>query len=93
MSEDGVTDRVEGRRKLGQEIVTGSVHDAAPVLSDAHRDLFAIVREGPDRGGLVARHESAVADHVRTEDRGELAFDGVSHRVSSPRELAYSARR
>jgi hypothetical protein len=55
---DGTADRVEGGRKLGQEVVAGGVHDAAAVLSDAHRDVFAIVRQRPDRGGLVLRHQS-----------------------------------
>jgi hypothetical protein len=88
---DGAADRVEGRRELRQEVVTGSVHDTAPVLPDTHRDLFAIVRQRPDRGGLVFSHEPAVANHVSTEDRGELAFNGASHRTSGARGAVYSA--
>jgi hypothetical protein len=73
---DGAADRVEGGRKLGQQVVAGGVHDAPPVLSDAHRDVFAIVRQCADRGGLVLGHQPAVADHVSREDGGELAFNG-----------------
>jgi hypothetical protein len=73
---DGAAHGIEGRRKLRQEIVAGGVHDPTPVLSDASRDRLTMVRERPDRGRFVRRHEPAVADRVGGENRRQPAFDG-----------------
>ncbi len=70
---------IEGGGKLGQELVSGIVHDPATMLRDQHADLIAIRSKDANGGRLIVRHQPAVALHIGVEDRSELAFDGRHH--------------
>jgi hypothetical protein len=69
-------DRVDGAWELDQRAVACELDDAAPVLGDERLDeLLAYRLQARDRAGLVGAHEPAVADHVRGQNRRQLAFN------------------
>ena len=74
-------DRLDRTRELGQQRIAGCVDHAAAVAHHQAGDDVAIGLEGLDGGSLVGRHETGIADHVRAQDRGELASAAwVGHR-------------
>ena len=74
-------DRLDRTRELGQQRIAGCVDHAAAVAHHQAGDDVAIGLEGLDGGGLVGRHQTGIADHVRAQDRGQLASAAsVGHR-------------
>ena len=66
-------DRLDRTRELGQERIAGRIDHAATAAHHQAGDDVAIGLEGLDGGGLVGRHQTRIADHVRAQDRGQLA--------------------
>ena len=67
-------DRIDHARELDQHAIAHQLDDAAVVLGDLRLDEVLAQRlEARVRARLVGRHQPAVADDVRSQDRGEPA--------------------
>ena len=66
-------DRLDRTGELGQQRIAGCVDHPAAVARHQAGDDVAIGLEGLDGCGLVRRHQTGIADHVRAQDRGQLA--------------------
>ena len=78
----GALDGLDDARELGQQVVPRRVDDSSAPRFDAPAHGVLVVAEGPHRAGLVLRHEPAVGDGVRGQDRGEPAL-GRAHSFAS----------
>ena len=86
LDRDCALDRIDGARELDQRAVAHQLDNAAAVLGDQRLDeLLAQRLQARDRAGLVGAHEPAVADHVRGQNRRELAFHARGHGPTSTR--------
>jgi hypothetical protein len=47
------------------------------MLADQHGNRFTVIRKPAYGARFVLRHEAGIPDHIRAQNRGELAFDGV----------------
>ena len=80
--------------ELGQQRVARRVDHATAAARDQARDDVAARLEGLDGRGLIGRHQAGIADHVRAQDRGELASAAwVSHRPLHGQAVANLRRR
>lgn len=71
--------------KLGQHAVARHVAHLAAAAFDALPEDGAALIECVDRGGVIERHESAIALDIGGEDRGKLArLAGFAHALTSP---------
>src|SRR6266851_4310326 len=86
---DGAAHGVNHAGELDQHAVAGGLDDAAVMLLDLGVDQRPAVRpQLRERALLVGSHQPAVADHVRRQDGGELAFGprlthGSTHRIAA----------
>jgi len=79
---DGAAGRIEGARKLGEEVIPRRIDYPTPMLADQAGDVLAVGLKGPHRHDLVFSQEAAVADSVGAEDSGQFVNDGVGvHRT------------
>ena len=70
----GAFDRIDHAAELDQGAIAHQLGDAAVVLGDLRFDEVLAQRlEARVRARLVGRHQPAVADDVRSQDRGEPA--------------------
>jgi hypothetical protein len=84
--------RVHDAPEVGEQIVARVIDHAPAVLPDQGGHEAAVGLDRPDGSGLIECHEPAVADHVGREDRGELPFDGVNHRISRCARSVYTGQ-
>lgn len=61
-------------RELGQHVVSSEIDHAPATLAHEDRHLLAVLSDRVDGRGLVLGHQSAVADHVGAQNRGESTF-------------------
>ncbi len=89
---DGAADRIDDAGKLDQHAVAGGLDDAAAMLGDLRVGKLASMGFEPrQRSFLVCSHQPRVAGRIGGEDRGETAFDRLSHRPSPrPRRSQHS---
>ena len=72
-------DRVDHAGELDQRAVAGLFHDSAVPLGDPRiDDLSQQLHQARMGRGLVHSHEAAVANNVRSQDRGEAAIHAQS---------------
>ena len=69
--------RVEGARKLGEEIIPRRIDHPAPMLADQAGDVLAVDLKIPHGRDLVFGQEAAVADRIGDENGGQSVNDGV----------------
>ena len=83
LDRDGATDGVDDAGELGQEPIAHRLNDAAAVLGDRGVDHLGAARlEARQRPRLVGADESAVADHVGTEDCRQPPFGHAGSQVA-----------
>ena len=71
----GAFDRVDHASELDQRTIAGELDDAAVMLGDLRLDEVLAQRfQACVRALLVGRHEPAIADDVRSQDRGQPAL-------------------
>jgi hypothetical protein len=71
----GAFDRVDHTWELDQPTIAGELDDAAVVLGDLRLDKILAQRfQTCLRALLVGRHEPAITDGVRSQDRGQPAL-------------------
>ena len=74
---DGAAHRVDDAAKLDEAAVAGALDDAPVMRGDGGIDQIAAQRPEPcERALFVRAREPAVADHVRDQDRSDLASFG-----------------
>ena len=80
LNRDRAFDRIDRARELDQGAVAHQLDDAAVVLGDQRLDELLAQRLQPrDRAGLVVPDQPDVADHVRGQNRRELAIRARGH--------------
>jgi hypothetical protein len=80
LNRDRAFDRIHRARELDQGTIAHQLDDSAVVLGDQRLDELLAQRPQPrDRAGLVVADQPAVADHVRGQNRRELAIRARSH--------------
>ena len=72
---DGALDRIDDAGELDQEAIAHGLDNAPFVPGNCRGDeLLAVGYQLRKRAGLIRLHETAVADHVSGQDRGQTAF-------------------
>jgi hypothetical protein len=89
---DGGLDRFDRTRELGQQRVAWRVDHPAAAAHHQAGDDVAIRFKGLDGGSFVRRHETGIADHIRAQDRGQLASAAWVGHCPSRRETAENLR-
>ncbi len=75
LKRDGALDGVDGAGEVHEDPIAHQLDDTAMVRGDDRlKDFLAAGLERGEGAGLVHLHETAVADHVGSQDRGEAAL-------------------
>ncbi len=86
--------RIHYASKFSKYIVARGVHHPPPMVKDPHRDSFAMLLQGFDRGLFILAHQAAVPLDISTENSGELAFKALfSHGITTFFSRFYNSER
>jgi hypothetical protein len=90
LDRNGGLDRAQGAAEFDQCPIPGELDDTP--ASTRHLGIEQLAADGlerPERGLLVARHQTAVADHVGSEDGGEATVHDSAYRSFDRTTLAH----
>jgi hypothetical protein len=75
---DSAVNRIDDAAELDQEPVAHGFDQAAPVFTDGRvNDLVELIVETGARSRLIVSHESAVADHIGSQDCCQPPLDAL----------------
>ena len=83
---DGAFDSIDNARKLDEGAVAHQLDDPSAIFGDSGvNELGAVGLESGERAGLILTHQPTVAGNIRTQDRGEPAFNALPCHGCVPR--------